>query len=488
MTVIQKPKATSFETRLFINGKFVESSDGRRFDLVSPTTNQKFAEVSEASEADTNAAVAAAKAAFPAWSSLSPSERGVYFKKLAKLILESHDELAELEALSMGRPVSGYFESFAAAENLEHYAEAGFQALGTSSLNTPGYVNMTMRQPYGVVAAIIPWNVPILFLISKSAPALMAGNTVVAKSSEKAPLTSAKVASLIDQAGFPPGVFNILSGHGEISGNILSHHMDVGVLSFTGSGRTGRLIQQAAAKSNLKKVILELGGKSPAIIFPDADLQQAVEETRYSIQWNSGQVCMANSRIYVHESVASEFIERFRKSFSDIRSGDPLLPETNHGPQADEVQFKQVKTYIEEGRKVGKMVLGGNENDPQEGFFVHPTVFLETPEDARVMKEEIFGPVVHINTFRDENDALEKANNSEFGLYAAVYTKDISRALRVAQKLDSGTVGVNCTSPSGARDMPFGGYKASGLGREGWTVSLDNYLEVKSVLIKVEGL
>ncbi|KAJ5929004.1 hypothetical protein N7466_007960 [Penicillium verhagenii] len=487
MTVIQKPKVMSFETRLFINGK-VESSDGRRFDLVSPTTNQKFAEVSEASENDTNAAVAAAKAAFPAWSSLSPSERGVYFKRLAKLILESHNELAELEALSMGRPVPGYFESFAAAENLEHYAEAGFQALGTSSLNTPGYVNMTMRQPYGVVAAIIPWNVPILFLISKSAPALIAGNTVVAKSSEKAPLTSAKVASLIDQAGFPPGVFNILSGHGEISGNILSHHMDVGVLSFTGSGRTGRLIQQAAAKSNLKKVILELGGKSPAIIFPDADIQQAVEETKYSIQWNSGQVCMANSRIYVHESVASEFIERFRKSFSDIRSGDPLLPETNHGPQADEVQFKQVQTYIEEGRKVGKLVLGGTENDPQEGLFVHPTVFLETPEDARVMKEEIFGPVVHINTFRDENDALGKANNSEFGLYAAVYTKDISRALRIAQKLDSGTVGVNCTSPSGARDMPFGGYKASGLGREGWTVSLDNYLEVKSVLIKVEGL
>lgn len=486
MSIKQEPTVKSFENRLFINGKFVDSSDGGRFDLISPTTNEKFAEVAEATVEDANAAVAAAKAAFPAWSALSPSERGKYFKKLAALIMESHDELAEIEALSMGRPVSLYFESFMAADVLNHYAEAGWKNLGTSSLNTPGFVNMTLRQPFGVVGAIIPWNVPVLFLISKSAPALMAGNTVVVKSSEKAPLTSAKVATLVEKAGFPPGVFNIISGHGHISGNVLSHHMDVRVISFTGSGRTGRLIQQAAAKSNLKNVVLELGGKSPAIIFPDANLERAVQETKHSIQWNSGQVCMANSRIYVHESIAPQFIELFQKSFAGIKSGDPLLPDTNHGPQADEIQYKQIQAYIEEGKKAGKMIMGAEPSKHENGFFVQPTIFLETPEDSKVMKEEIFGPVVNINTFKDEDEVVAKANDTEYGLYAAVYTKDVNRALRMAKKLDSGSVGVNCTSPTGARDMPFGGYKASGIGREGYTVSMDNYLEVKSVFIRVD--
>ncbi|KAJ5971316.1 Aldehyde dehydrogenase N-terminal [Penicillium vulpinum] len=485
MGSIESTKIREIETRLFINGEFVESSDNRTFDLISPTTNEKFAEVHEASEDDTNAAVAAAKAAFPAWSALSPPQRGAYFKKLAALILESHEELAQLEAMSMGRPVSGYFDSYAAAITFDFFAENGYQALGTTSLNTPGYVNMTVRQPFGVVAAIIPWNVPILFLAGKSAPALIAGNTVVIKSSEKAPLTSAKIATLVEKAGFPPGVINIISGHGQISGSVLSHHMDVRVLSFTGSGRTGRLIQTAAAESNMKNVVLELGGKSPAIIFPDADIEKAVEETKHSIQWNSGQVCMANSRIYVHESIAPTFIELFNKRFAAVSIGDPLLPDSNHGPLADEAQFKQVKAYIEKGKESGKMSLG-EETIDHNGFFIPPTVFLETQEDAQVMKEEIFGPVVNINTFLDEDDVVAKANDTEFGLYAAVYTKDINRALRIAKKLESGTVGVNCTSPTAAHDMPFGGYKSSGLGREGWTVSLNNFLETKTILVKVE--
>ncbi|CAL5872509.1 uncharacterized protein PFLUO_LOCUS6773 [Penicillium psychrofluorescens] len=486
MSITQEPKVKSFETRLFINGKFTEASDGGKFDLTSPATGEKFVQVSEASEADTDAAVAAAKAAFPAWSALSPKARGVYFKKLATLIRESHDELAELEALSMGRPVSEYIESSMAANSLDHYAEAGFQALGTSSLNTPGFVNMTLRQPYGVVAAIIPWNVPVMFLVNKAAPALMAGNTVVVKSSEKAPLTSAKIATLIEKVGFPPGVINILSGHGHISGKVLSHHMDVRVLSFTGSGRTGRIITAAAAKSNLKNVILELGGKTPAVIFEDANIEKAVEQTKHSVQWNSGQVCMANSRIYVQESIAPKFIELFKQSFSQIKSGDPLLKSTNHGPQADKIQYEQIQSYIEEAKKVGKMALGSEPSEHTTGYFVQPTVFLETPEDTRPMKEEIFGPVVHINTFKTEEEVVAKANDTEYGLYAAVYTKDVSRALRMAKKLEAGRVGVNCTSPTGALDMPFGGYKASGIGREGYTVSIDHYLETKSVLISVD--
>ncbi|TVY77681.1 Aldehyde dehydrogenase [Fusarium oxysporum f. sp. cubense] len=474
------------ETRLFINGEFVESSDKKTFELKSPSTHQVVADVHEASESDTNAAVAAAKAAFPAWSELSPKDRGQYFKKLASLILESHHELAYLEAISMGRPVKGYFDAFAAADTFNYYAEAGAVVLGTSSLNMPGHLNFTLRQPYGVAAAIIPWNVPILFLALKAAPALMAGNTVVLKSSEKAPLTSAKVAQLVQKAGFPPGVFNIISGHGKTSGAILSSHMDVRVLSFTGSGPTGRLIQAAAAKSNLKNVILELGGKSPAIIFDDADLEKAAAETAHSIQWNSGQVCMANSRIYVHESIAEPFIESFKKKFQVIAAGDPTDEKVNHGPQADEIQYNNVRSYIEMGKTSGKRILGMDHEATPNGYLIHPTIFVETQEDARIMKEEIFGPVVNINTFKTEAEAISKANDTEFGLYAAVYSKNIDRALRVAKRLEAGTVGVNCTSPTQAKDMPFGGYKTSGVGREGTTVSLNNFLETKTVLVKLE--
>ncbi|EOO00254.1 putative aldehyde dehydrogenase protein [Phaeoacremonium minimum UCRPA7] len=346
---------------------------------------------------------------------------------------------------------------------------------------------MTLRQPFGVVAAIIPWNVPLLFFAGKTAPALITGNTVVLKSSEKAPLAAARVAELIAQAGFPPGVFNVLSGHGLPSGNTLARHMDVRVLTFTGSSRTGRLIQEQAAKTNLKKVILELGGKSPVIIFNDANIEKAVKQTTHSIQWNSGQVCMATSRVYVEKSIAPAFIEAFKKAFASVKAGDPTIKGINHGPQADEVQYKSVMAYIEEGKNSGKLALGGQGNlEKMNGYFVEPTVFTDTPEEARIMKEEIFGPVANINTFESEDEAIQKANNTEFGLYAAVYTRNIDRALRVAKALESGYVGINCTSPSTAKDLPFGGYKSSGQGREGWLESMNNFLETKSVIIELE--
>jgi len=267
--------------------------------------------------------------------------------------------------------------------------------------------------------------------------------------------------------------------------------MDVRALSFTGSCRTGRLIQAAAAKSNLKNVILELGGKSPAIVFDDTDIDNAAFETQNSIQWNSGQVCMANSRIYVQDTIVDKFVEAFKTKFAAVSVGNPLDAATNHGPQADSVQFETVHRYIAAGRQSGDLVLGGTTEVPgltetaREGYFVTPTVFVRTPENAIVMKEEIFGPVVNINTFKTEEEVLAKANDSEFGLYAAVYTKDINRAMRFAKALEAGTVGVNCTSPTLARDMPFGGYKSSGVGREGLGHSLNNFLETKTVLIKI---
>ncbi|KAH6618420.1 Aldehyde/histidinol dehydrogenase [Chaetomium sp. MPI-SDFR-AT-0129] len=444
-------------TRMLINGELVEASDGKTFAVHNPATREVSAHVPEASADDTNAA--------------------------------NKEELARLDAISMGMPVSTHHYAAAAATNFEHYSEAWPSIQGQASVNTPGMVTMTLRQPYGVVALIIPWNAPCLFLGTKSAPALITGNTVVLKSSEKAPLAVARIAELVKEAGFPPGVFNIISGHGVPSGQVLSRHMDVRVLSFTGSSRTGKLIQEEAARTNLKKVILELGGKSPALIFEDANLEKAVAQTYFSVQLNSGQVCMANSRIYVQKSIAAQFVEAFKaKSASSTRPGNPLDKDTNHGPQADEVQYRNVLAYIEEGKKSGTLAQGGGKTavEGTKGFFVEPTVFLDTPETARIMKEEVFGPVVIINTFGTEAEVVAKANDTEFGLYASVYTRNVNRAMRVAKALESGYVGVNCTSPTTGIDLPFGGYKSSGQGREGWLYSMDNFLETKSVIMQID--
>ncbi|KAF7189644.1 Aldehyde dehydrogenase [Pseudocercospora fuligena] len=472
------------ETRLYINGTFKPSSDGKTFEIKSPYTHQKVADVSEASIHDTNLAVSAAKSAFPKWSTLSLPARGKYLKTLATLIRSSSSELAELDALSMGRPISTYFDAVRAAEYFEHYAEAAWDAKGESSLNSPGFVNLTLRQPYGVVAAIIPWNIPVAMWASKVAPAVAAGCTVVVKSSEKAPLSSAKLATLVHEAGFPPGVINVLNGHGTPCGSTLAEHMDVRLINFTGSTATGRKIQVAAANSNLKKVVLELGGKSPVLVFEDADVEKAAVETAQSLILNSGQICMAGSRIYVQGSVAEKFKSIFVKAFSSARKGDPLDPETQQGPQADKLQFERVKTYFNAAE--GTLLTGGKSTSPDSGYFIEPTAYTNVPEDSQTQKEEIFGPFVNINTFSTEPEALKKANATEYGLYASVYTRDLDRALRVAKAFESGAVAVNCTSPTSPHDMPFGGWKESGQGRAlGFGCTLEEYLEVKSVMIKL---
>ncbi|KAI1838241.1 hypothetical protein DTO006G1_4680 [Penicillium roqueforti] len=458
----------SIETRLFINGEFRKSSSGKTFEVVYPYTKEVVAQVQEADIQDVEDAVNAANAAFPAWRDLGTDKRGAYLRKLSQLILESNDELGKLETLSTGRPISQFFDASLAAELFAYFAGGGWTAQGTASLNTSDYLNLTVKQPYGVVALIIPWNFSLVMFAGKLAPALAAGNTVVVKSSEKAPLTSLYVANLIEKAGFPPGVINIISGFGNPTGAALASHMTIRCISFTGSTATGQKIQTAAANSNMKHVHMELGGKSPAIIFEDADLETAVAQTQFSVQFNSGQ-----------------FIALFREKFAAVRMGEPLDPATSHGPQIDLMQYNRVKEYLDIGKKDGTLSLGG---DASDGFFVRPTIFEGVAEDSRLMREEVFGPVVVINTFSTEIEAIEKANNSEFGLHAAVFTKDLDRAVRLAKALDAGIVGVNCTSPTNAKDTAFGGFKMSGSGREGLLYSLDSFLETKSILIKTARL
>ncbi|KAL5117206.1 hypothetical protein ACEQ8H_004895 [Pleosporales sp. CAS-2024a] len=489
--------AGPIETQLLINNKLVPASDKATFDLFSPHTGELVAKVAEASVADVDAAVDAAQAAFPAWSALSPQQRGIPLKKMGDLVLSEKDELAKLDAIAMGRPVSTYFDSSYAATHFNYYAEAAYPQ-GHTSLNTPGFLNMSLRQPFGVVAIIIPWNAPLVFFSKKVAPAVAAGNCVVVKSSEKAPLTSWKVSQWIEKCGFPPGVINVLSGHGPISGQALSEHMKIRALSFTGSTRTGRAIQIASAKSNLKKVVFELGGKSPAIIFEDADIEQAAKETEHSINWNSGQTCMANSRIYVQDSIKDKFITAFTQHARSRKMGDPTHADTNHGPQADKAQLETVEKYIAVGKEEAQNTIDTNPcsttttttttTSSSKSLLVHPVIFTDVSEQSRVAKEEIFGPVVMINSFATEQEAIAKANDTEFGLYAALYTKDVERAMRVGKKLESGMVGINCTSPTGCWDLPFGGWKGSGTGRESLLDSMDHYLEHKSLYVRVDGL
>ncbi|KAJ5973605.1 hypothetical protein N7481_010815 [Penicillium waksmanii] len=472
------------ETRLFINNEFRESSSKKTFDVVYPYTQEVVAQVHEADVNDVNDAVAAASAAFPAWRDLGVDARGAYLRKVSELFIEANDELARLETLCTGRPISQYVDGKMSADTWRSFADAGWNVQGTASTHTPGLLSLTVKEPYGVAAMIIPWNFPLVMFSMKMAAALAAGNTVVLKSSEKAPLTSIAAAKLIQKAGLPPGVVNVIAGHGNPTGAALAEHMDVRCISFTGSSLTGQKIQAAAAKSNMKHVHTELGGKSPAVVFEDADLESAAAQTQFSIRFNSGQVCVANSRIYVQESVAEKFTALFREQFAQYALGDPLDPATQQGPQIDVLQYKRVQEYLGIGEKDGELTVGG---DAKDGFFVKPTIFEKVPEDSRVMREEIFGPVVAINTFKTEEEAIRKANDTEFGLYASVFTKDLDRAIRLSKALEAGTVGVNCTSPTNAKDAAFGGYKMSGTGREGLLYSIDNFVQTKSIIIKASG-
>ncbi|KAK1764906.1 retinal dehydrogenase 2 [Phialemonium atrogriseum] len=493
--------SSSIETRLFINNEaseaavpdsqayqFVESKTEKTYKLYNPATDEFVADVHQAGAQDVDAAVAAAEAAFPAWRDTPVHVKAGLFNKLSTLISQSKEELWNLERMAMGRTFGfAHFEVMGCAGLMAQHAGIALHVQGKSSLNTPGMITFTLKQPYGVVAGILPWNVSLIMFAMKTAPALATGNCVIIKSSEKSPLGVLKVAALFKEAGFPPGVLNIVTGTGPTTGSLIASHMKIRKIAFTGSIATGKKVMAAAAASNLKNVTLELGGKSPAIIFGDADIQKAALAVQMSIHLNSGQHCQANSRVFVHESIANEFTEALVKLMTSRSIGDPSDKSVFQGPQGDKIQKERIVSILEQGKKDGTVLCGGKAADVNgKGHFIEPTIIKDVGDASILATEEIFGPVVILNTFKTDEEALERANNTEYGLYSSIYTKDVERALKFATFLEAGAVGLNCSAPTQGMDMPVSGWKQSGIGSEMHMYGVENYLQTKAVYMKYE--
>ncbi|KAJ3335439.1 Mitochondrial 10-formyltetrahydrofolate dehydrogenase, partial [Kappamyces sp. JEL0680] len=397
---------------------------------------------------DVDIAVRAAKKAFKSWKTVSPYDRSRYMSRLADLIERDAQLLSEMESLFNGKPVAVALavDIDKVIRCIRYYAGWADKVHGKVVDHAEGMFTYTKREPIGVVGQIIPWNFPLLMLAWKWGPALATGNTIVMKTSEKTPLSALHICKLVVEAGFPPGVINVLSGFGPTCGAYIASHMDIGKVAFTGSTATGRAIMEAVAKSNLKKVSLELGGKSPNIIFADANLDEAVSAASTGIFFNHGQVCCAGSRIYVQEDIYDAFLAKFTAAAKQIKVGDPLDQTTQHGPLVDQTQFNKVLGYIETGKKEGASVVCGGERIGSKGFFFPPTVLAGVQDHHTVAKEEIFGPVAAVMKFKTFDEVVERANKSQFGLAAAVHTTSLSTALKMADALEAGTVWVRCTS------------------------------------------
>ena len=435
---------------------------------------------------DVDAAVAAAEAAFPAWKKTTPIERRNIMMKFGDLLEKHGESLAELTRITLGAPYGsfGKFETSMAAEAFRYNAGWIDKFAGESFPQEDGFLKIVRNEPLGVTAGIVPWNGPLGTVGLKAAPALATGNCFILKPSEKTPFASLALGPLIIEAGFPPGVFQVISGDGS-TGGLISSHMRIRKVSFTGSIATGKRVQEAAAKSNLKRVTLELGGKSPAVVFDDADLENAITWTANAITANTGQVCFAASRVYVQEGIYDKFIAGYKKAMQDKAKtiGDPDKESTQIGPLADKAQFDRVSGFIERGKSQGTLLVGGTRVG-DAGYFIEPTVFENVKEDAEIITNEIFGPVSIVNSFKTEEEIMHKANNTNFGLMAGVFTQDINKALRVASDFDSGMVGINCVSLM-MMCAPFGGTKESGLGRECGSAALRAFTDPKTIMINL---
>jgi aldehyde dehydrogenase (NAD+) len=476
------------ELKLMIDNQWVVSETQRSFASINPSTGEEICQVAEADAADVGTAVRAARRAFERgpWRTMRASERGRLLYRLAELIENNADKLARLESLDNGKAVS-VAKAVDVAKTVACYRYFGGWADKIHGKTIPidgEYLCYTRHEPIGVVGQIIPWNFPMLMMAWKLAPALAMGNTIVIKPAEQTPLSALLIAELIIEAGFPKGVVNVLPGFGPTAGAAIAWHMDVDKVAFTGSTEVGHLIMEAAARSNLKPVTLELGGKSPNIIFEDVDLDEAVEGAHLGLFSNQGQSCCAGSRVFVEDTIYDRFVEKSVARARKRAVGDPFDPNTELGPLVDQMQLDKVMGYIDSGRAEGAKLACGGERIGDRGYFVQPTVFADVQDHMKIANEEIFGPVMSIIPFRSLEEVITRANRTKYGLAGAVWTRDMKKALAVANGVRAGTVWVNCYNVLDTR-APFGGFKQSGMGRELGEYGLQQYTQLKTVIAKL---
>ncbi len=486
-----RAKLLTLDGRAFVNGERTWARGERKFDNLSPVDGRYLSQTARCDAADVDQAVAVARRAFDSgrWASQAPAQRKRVLVKFADLMMQNKDELALLETLDMGKPIkySQVVDVSLAANCIRWYGEAIDKVYGEIAPTPGNSLALITREPVGVVAAIVPWNYPLLMAAWKIAPALAAGNSVVLKPSEKSPLSALRLAELAVEAGIPPGVFNVLPGYGDEAGAALAMHMDVDCIGFTGSTRTGKQIIQMAGQSNLKRAWTELGGKSANIVCADCpDLDAAVAAAVGSIYFNQGESCNAPSRLFVEESIKDKFLEKALAMVPSYAPGDPLDEKTVMGAIVDSIQMKTVMGYIDAGRDEGaKLLAGGNAVRKETGgFYVEPTLFDGVQNTMKIAREEIFGPVLSVLSFKDLDEAVKQANDTPYGLHAAVWTSDISKAIRTSRALKAGTVHVNQYDGDDIT-VPFGGYKQSGNGRDKSLHAFDKYTELKTTWIQI---
>lgn len=475
-------------TQLFINNEFVDSVSGKKFATCNPATEAVITQVSEADAKDVDKAVEAAKKAFrrgSPWRTMDASNRGRLLNKLADLIERDREYLASLEVLDNGKPFAeADFDMECAAGTFRYYAGWADKVHGKTIPADGEVLSMTRLEPIGVCGQIIPWNYPVLMVSWKLAPALATGNCCVLKPAEQTPLTSLYIASLIKEAGFPAGVVNVLPGFGPTAGAAIANHPNVDKIAFTGSTEVGRLIQKASGDSNLKRVTLELGGKSPLVIFDDADVDEAADIAHAGVFANMGQCCCAGTRTFVQEGIYEKFVAKAKDLAEKRKVGNPYEETVVQGPQIDAEQTSKIMDLIESGKKEGARCVTGGKRVAGKGFFVEPTVFADVKDNMRIAKEEIFGPVQQILKFKDLDEVIDRCNDTSYGLGSGVITKNIDTALMFAQGVQAGSVWVNCYDATMVQ-TPFGGFKQSGHGRELGYAGIYEYVETKTITVKI---